>query len=72
HLPCYHSGEHTHYMSASEVYWLMRREDKNWAGGYDEPGRETYVSFVDKQYQLFSPESRDNWLMYVEAECCNR
>lgn len=30
HLPCYHSGEHTHYMSASEVYWLMRREDKNW------------------------------------------
>ncbi|MGU3813508.1 type VI secretion system baseplate subunit TssF [Vibrio diabolicus] len=71
-LPCYHAGEHTHYMNASEIYWLMRREDKNWAGGYDEPGRETYISFVDKRHQLFSPESRENWLMYVEAECCNR
>ncbi len=71
-LPCYHAGEHTHYSSESEIYWLMRREDNNWAGGYDEPGRETYVSLVDKHYQLFSPESRENWLMYVEAECCNR
>lgn len=71
-LPCYHAGEHTHYTNTSEIYWLMRREDKNWAGGYDEPGRETYISFVDKKHQLFSPDSRENWLMYVEAECCNR
>ncbi|PQJ69892.1 type VI secretion system protein ImpG [Vibrio jasicida] len=71
-LPCYYAGEHTHYMGNSDIYWLMRREDKNWAGGYDEPGRETYLSFVDKKHQLFSPESRENWLMYVQAECCNR
>lgn len=71
-LPSYHSGEHTHYKNVSEVYWLIRREDKRWAGGFDEPGRETYVSFVDKKYQMFSPESHDNWLMDVTAECCNR
>ncbi|MGR5235988.1 type VI secretion system baseplate subunit TssF [Vibrio alfacsensis] len=71
-LPSYYAGEHTHYMNSSEIFWLMRREDKNWAGGYDEPGRETYLSFVDKKHQLFSPESRENWLMYVHAECCNR
>lgn len=71
-LPCYYAGEHTHYMSNNEIYWLMRREDKNWAGGYDEPGREAYMSFVDKKHQIFSPDSRENWLMYVHAECCNR
>jgi type VI secretion system protein ImpG len=71
-LPSYYSGEHTHYLGSGEIYWLMRREDKNWAGGYDEPGRETYLSFVDKKHQIFAPESRENWLMYVQAKCCNR
>lgn len=71
-LPCYHSGEHTHYKNGSEIYWVMRREDKSWAGGFDEPGRETYLSFIDKKYQFFMPDTRDNWIMFVSAECCNR
>ncbi|MFH0290409.1 type VI secretion system baseplate subunit TssF [Vibrio owensii] len=71
-LPSYFAGEHTHYMNKSEIFWVMRREDKNWAGGFDEPGRESYISFVDKKHRLFAPESRENWLMYVQAECCNR
>ncbi|MCG3761990.1 type VI secretion system baseplate subunit TssF [Vibrio cincinnatiensis] len=71
-LPSYYAGNHPHYFSKDEIYWVLRREDKNWAGGFDEPGREVFVSIVDKQYQLFSPESRENWLMSVEAWCCNR
>ncbi len=71
-IPCYHAGEHTHYIDENEVYWLMRREDTSWAGGYHEPGRETFMSIVDKNYQLFNPDSQNNWLIYVDAECCNR
>ncbi|WP_217517328.1 type VI secretion system baseplate subunit TssF [Vibrio metschnikovii] len=71
-LPPFYAGNHTNYLSKHEIYWVLRREDKNWAGGFDEPGREVFLSIVDKQHQLFSPESRENWLMSVEAWCCNR
>ncbi len=71
-LPCYHAGDHTHHTNTSGIYWLMRREDNSWAGGYDEPGREIYMSLVDKQNQLPDSHSRASWVMNVEAECCNR
>lgn len=71
-LPPFYAGQHTNYRTQPEIYWVLRREDKNWAGGFDEPGREAFVSVVDKQHQLFCPESRENWLMSVEAWCCNR
>lgn len=71
-LPCYHAGEHTGHTSTSGFYWLMRREDTNWAGGYDEPGREIYMSLVDKNNLIPDSESRASWVMNVEAECCNR
>ncbi|BCL70002.1 type VI secretion system protein ImpG [Vibrio nigripulchritudo] len=71
-LPPFYAGEHTNYLSEHEIYWTMRREDKSWAGGFDEPGRDVYVSFVDKEHKLFTPDSKDNWVMSAQAWCCNR
>ncbi|EKO3865251.1 type VI secretion system baseplate subunit TssF [Vibrio harveyi] len=71
-LPSYFAGEHNHYMNKSDLFWVMRREDKNWAGGFDEPGRDIYISFVNKKHQQFEFDSHDSWLLSVKAECCNR
>lgn len=71
-IPPFYAAEHTNYLSANDVYWSMRREDKSWAGGFDEPGRDVYLSLIDKQHQLFNLADDDNWIMLVKARCCNR
>lgn len=71
-LPPFYAGEHTNYLSESDIYWSMRREDKSWAGGFDEPGRDVYISLIDKEHQLAELAEDENWIMSVKAQCCNR
>ncbi len=71
-LPPYYAGTHTHYQTQYDLFWLMRREDRNWAGGFDEPGREVFVSLVDRKHQLFAPDAKESWLMSIDTWCCNR
>jgi type VI secretion system protein ImpG len=54
------------------LFWSIRREDVNWAGGFDEPGRETYISIVDRNTKGFEPSNNDRWSLKIETLCSNR
>ncbi|GAA5217844.1 type VI secretion system baseplate subunit TssF [Corallincola platygyrae] len=50
-------------------YWRLRREFSQWAGGYTEPGMESYLSIVGN---AASPLNNTHKVIEVEALCCNR
>ncbi|MGR5150710.1 type VI secretion system baseplate subunit TssF [Photobacterium swingsii] len=68
----FYGGEHPNYLSDSELYWNIRREDVNWAGGFDEPGRETFISVVDRYSKHLDPDEKDRWSLKIETQCSNR
>ncbi|OAN11066.1 type VI secretion system protein ImpG [Photobacterium jeanii] len=68
----FYRGEHPNYLSEHELYWNIRREDANWAGGFDEPGRETYIAVIDRLSHQFEPEEQDRWSLRIDTLCSNR
>lgn len=68
----FYGSEHPIYPTGSELFWSIRREDVNWAGGFDEPGRETYISIVDRNTKGFEPSNNDRWSLKIETLCSNR
>ena len=54
------------------MYWTIRREHSDWAGGHDEPGCDTYLSIVDPDAKNFEVGEHEHWLVTVKALCSNR
>lgn len=56
--------------SKSGVYWSQRRENSTWQKGNVTHGTDTYISFVDADYNIISPDSR--WIVNADLVCMNR
>ncbi|MBX2807693.1 MAG: type VI secretion system baseplate subunit TssF [Cellvibrionaceae bacterium] len=55
---------------ADAVYWSLRRENSNWHHGTMSQGTDTYLNFVDMNYNMVSPNS--DWVINVAVSCTNR
>ncbi|GHA55002.1 type VI secretion system baseplate subunit TssF [Photobacterium aphoticum] len=60
------------YLTENDMYWSVRREQSNWAGGHDEPGCESYLSIVDPNARGVDVHESEHWLVTVKAQCSNR
>lgn len=67
-LPFYSSG--LQKKSDLGVYWHIRRENSHWKDGVVSYGTDTYISFVNEQFEATSIDS--HWVISVEALCNNR
>jgi type VI secretion system protein ImpG len=52
------------------IYWSLRRENSTWQKGFISHGTDTYLSFVDKDYKVISPNS--GWIINANISCTNR
>ncbi|MGF1688518.1 type VI secretion system baseplate subunit TssF [Photobacterium japonica] len=60
------------YLTENDMFWALRREQSNWAGGHDEPGCENYLSIVDPNARSVEVDEAEHWLVTVNALCSNR
>ncbi len=64
-------GEHKHKGAPSkQVYWHCRRENSTAFDGYSSSGTDTYLTLVDKNYDVVFSEER--WLVEAAVVCTNR
>lgn len=56
--------------SKSGVYWSQRRENSTFQKGSISQGTDTYISFVDADYNIIRPDS--NWIINADLICMNR
>jgi len=52
------------------IYWNTRRESSHWYNGRISHGVDTYLSFVDSDFQITAPDS--DWIINADALCTNR
>ncbi|MCH8498316.1 MAG: type VI secretion system baseplate subunit TssF [Marinobacter sp.] len=69
----YYGLGHPRWQTDLNLFWHMQRRNADWAGGQYEPGTETYLTLVDKDFnsQDHSAVPKDE-LLVVRALCCNR
>ena len=53
-----------------DLYWNTRRESSQWHSGRISHGTDTYISFVDADFNVISPES--DWIINADVLCTNR
>ncbi len=63
-------GSHRNIDNDNTLYWSIRRENSSWQKGSVSHGTDTYINFVDKNYQVISPDS--DWIINAEVSCTNR
>ncbi len=69
----FYGETHPAYLDQYRVFWHIRREAANWAGGYAESGTEIYLSLVDHEFNGFiNPDDYGSWLLQIQAVCSNR
>ena len=56
--------------SKDGIYWSQRREDSTWQKGNASHGTDTYITFVDSNYEIISPDS--HWIINADLVCMNR
>ncbi|RCU52729.1 type VI secretion system baseplate subunit TssF [Corallincola holothuriorum] len=71
-LKPFYSESHPRYSNQNDLYWSSRRELVSWAGGFTEPGHETYLSVIDPEAQLVELEEEQRLVVDVTATCSNR
>ncbi|WP_282176047.1 type VI secretion system baseplate subunit TssF [Vibrio nereis] len=69
--PFYGKGV-SNYLCENEMYWHLRREISDWAGGHSEPGCECYMNIVNNIDSSFSITESEEWIVAVTAQCSNR
>ncbi|UXI02691.1 type VI secretion system baseplate subunit TssF [Photobacterium sp. TY1-4] len=69
--PFYGKGV-SNYLCENEMYWHIRREISDWAGGHSEPGCECYLNVVNHFDKEFSTDEHEEWIVAVTAQCSNR
>ncbi len=52
------------------IYWSLRRENSAWQRGFVSHGTDTYLSFVDMNYTVLSPDT--DWIINATISCTNR
>jgi len=52
------------------LYWNIRRESSQWHNGRISHGTDSYISFVDPNYQVIAPDS--DWIINADVLCTNR
>ncbi len=67
-LPFY--GSHKRSVDEEVIYWHIRRENSQWYNGMVSHGTDTYISFVDENFQVVTPES--DWVINADVVCTNR
>ncbi|MBU2968404.1 type VI secretion system baseplate subunit TssF [Pseudoalteromonas sp. C2R02] len=69
----FYGEAHPAYSAQKKMFWNIRRETSNWAGGYAEQGLETYLSLIDHTFKGFDvSDSYGTWLLSIKAMCSNR
>ncbi|PSU34137.1 type VI secretion system baseplate subunit TssF [Photobacterium lutimaris] len=71
-LAPFYGAKHGSHLVDNEMYWTVRREQTDWAGGHDEPGCDTYLAVVDPDAKGIEVEEHEQWLVTVKALCSNR
>ncbi|ROQ30604.1 type VI secretion system baseplate subunit TssF [Gallaecimonas pentaromativorans] len=72
-LAPYYGLHHPRWQDSVSLYWHARRRYNDWAGGQYEPGTETYLSLVNKDFEHQDEDElpRDRFLR-VKVLACNR
>lgn len=66
-------GSHlSHHHQSGNLFWTLRREMRQWAGGKDEPGVESYLAVVDGETKPIEVDVQDRWIVEVKARCSDR
>ncbi|RWX57237.1 type VI secretion system baseplate subunit TssF [Photobacterium chitinilyticum] len=68
----FYGGGQSNYLTENEMFWTLRREQSNWAGGHDEPGCDSYLTIVDPDAKCIEVDEYEHWLVTVNALCSNR
>ena len=68
-LPFYGSHRQAH-STDSPVYWGLRRENTRFDNGRVSAGTDTYISFVDTNFEVVNLQS--DWLIGADVICNNR
>lgn len=71
-LAPFYSGKHGSHIVDQDMYWTIRRDQSDWAGGHDEPGCDTYLSVVDSAVKSIEVDQYEQWIITVKALCSNR
>lgn len=53
-----------------DMYWHLRRENSQHADGVVSHGTDAYLSFVDSDFNVMTPDS--NWVIKADVVCTNR
>ncbi|MGH1470078.1 MAG: type VI secretion system baseplate subunit TssF [Cellvibrionaceae bacterium] len=53
-----------------DIYWHLRRENSQYADGMVSHGTDAYLSFVDSEFKVMTPNS--NWVINADVVCTNR
>lgn len=68
--PFYGSHRSEDDIGAPNLYWHIRREVSHWFNGRPSEGLETYLSFVDPNFEIAHPDK--HWVIGGKALCTNR
>lgn len=68
----FYGSELSHHPVARNMFWTIRRELKQWAGGHNEMGVESYLSVVNGDTRVIETTEEKQWVVSVKAECSNR
>lgn len=68
----YYAEGHPAYLDDDELFWTLRRETRNWAGGAAEPGTEAVMTVVDRLARGAAFEHNEGWMLGIKALCSNR
>lgn len=68
----FYGGGNNNYLAENELFWTIRREQSDWAGGHAEPGCDTYLAVVEPNAAHFNVDEYEHWLVTVKALCSNR
>ncbi|WP_394144965.1 type VI secretion system baseplate subunit TssF [Vibrio atypicus] len=68
----FYGSYYSHHPHAHNIFWTIRRELSQWAGGHDEPGMETYLSVVDGNSHVKDVDVQNQWVVSIKAMCSNR
>ncbi|WP_115719849.1 type VI secretion system baseplate subunit TssF [Gallaecimonas mangrovi] len=72
-LAPYYGLHHPRWQDSVSLYWHARRRYNDWAGGQYEPGTETYLSLVNKDYEhQDEDELPSDRFLRVKVLACNR
>ncbi|VAW45395.1 Protein ImpG/VasA [hydrothermal vent metagenome] len=66
----FYGAHHKKTIDDNTLYWHLRRENSQWYGGQISRGTDTYITFVDENFKVITPDS--DWIINADVLCTNR